>query len=286
MILLPATSAVNKKRYGCSIGSCGFFSLGSTAGYEPGRLNTVTARGARPQGPDPGRNADYAGRRQTVTSAGDDREIRRLGNYLLLTLIVVSVFIVPAVPAFTESPMPELLLMAIFLVTSLTMRRRRGLIMTLAVASIIIEAISSHYEFAVLRALSRLVPVILFSLVVFGLVRQVARASKVTGHVILEAINGYLLVGLFFAMIAQGIVNLDRGALTLGAAGGGNTWGNITYFTFVTFTTLGYGDVVPLKPYMKSLAALTGIAGQIYIAVIIALLVGKFASAGKAGNGD
>jgi voltage-gated potassium channel Kch len=49
------------------------------------------------------------------------------------------------------------------------------------------------------------------------------------------------------------------------------------YYTFVTFTTLGYGDIVPQTPVARSLAILISITGQIYIAIIIALLVGKFA---------
>jgi hypothetical protein len=50
------------------------------------------------------------------------------------------------------------------------------------------------------------------------------------------------------------------------------------YYTFVTFTTLGYGDIIPLQPISKSLALLISISGQIYIAIIIAMLVGKYAS--------
>jgi hypothetical protein len=50
------------------------------------------------------------------------------------------------------------------------------------------------------------------------------------------------------------------------------------YFSFVTLATLGYGDIVPLKPYTRSLATLITITGQFYIAIIVALLVGKFSA--------
>jgi ABC-type uncharacterized transport system permease subunit len=53
------------------------------------------------------------------------------------------------------------------------------------------------------------------------------------------------------------------------------------YYTFATLTTIGYGDVVPLAPYSKSLAMLIGVSGQIYIAAIIALLVGKYAGGAR-----
>jgi hypothetical protein len=50
------------------------------------------------------------------------------------------------------------------------------------------------------------------------------------------------------------------------------------YFTFVTFATLGYGDIVPKTPCAKSLATLIAVVGQLYLATIIAMLVGKYAS--------
>ena len=50
------------------------------------------------------------------------------------------------------------------------------------------------------------------------------------------------------------------------------------YYTYVTISTLGYGDLVPISPAGRSIATLISLSGQIYIAVIIAMLVGKFAS--------
>jgi len=50
------------------------------------------------------------------------------------------------------------------------------------------------------------------------------------------------------------------------------------YFSMVTFTTLGYGDMTPQTSAGMSLATLIAVTGQIYVAVIIAMLVGKFSS--------
>jgi voltage-gated potassium channel Kch len=59
---------------------------------------------------------------------------------------------------------------------------------------------------------------------------------------------------------------------------------NYIYFGFVTLTTLGYGDVVPLTPAAKSLAIFTSITGQMYVAIIIAALVSKYLSQPKKNN--
>ncbi|MBP9549246.1 MAG: hypothetical protein KBE86_08845, partial [Chitinophagales bacterium] len=50
------------------------------------------------------------------------------------------------------------------------------------------------------------------------------------------------------------------------------------YFTFISLATLGYGDFLPVSPFARSMSAFMGITGQIYIATVIALLIGKFSS--------
>ena len=50
------------------------------------------------------------------------------------------------------------------------------------------------------------------------------------------------------------------------------------YYTFITYTTTGYGDFLPRSPLSKSLAMLIGVTGQLYVAIIIAMLVGKYAT--------
>jgi voltage-gated potassium channel len=53
------------------------------------------------------------------------------------------------------------------------------------------------------------------------------------------------------------------------------------YYTFMTYTTTGYGDIVPTHPISKSLAVLISVSGQLYVAIIIAMLVGKYATLKK-----
>ena len=62
-------------------------------------------------------------------------------------------------------------------------------------------------------------------------------------------------------------------------------FGASVYFSFVTLTTLGYGDILPLTDRARSLAYLEAVIGQIYLAVLVGKLVGMFVSA-KAGNDD
>jgi hypothetical protein len=50
------------------------------------------------------------------------------------------------------------------------------------------------------------------------------------------------------------------------------------YYSFVTMTTLGYGDLLPLREESRSLSILLSILGPMYVAILIAMLVGKYSS--------
>ena len=53
------------------------------------------------------------------------------------------------------------------------------------------------------------------------------------------------------------------------------------YFSFVTMTTLGYGDVTPISSTAKSTTIIIAVAGQLYLTILVAMLVGKFLSKPK-----
>jgi len=54
--------------------------------------------------------------------------------------------------------------------------------------------------------------------------------------------------------------------------------GDLLYFSFVSLTTVGYGDVLPVSAFAKRLAVFESAMGSIYMAVIIAMIVGRYMS--------
>jgi len=105
------------------------------------------------------------------------------------------------------------------------------------------------------------------------LLADLFRKRRVTGASISAALCAYLLVGLTFAFVYN---VLGRTAFT-GTASSDPL--EFAYFSFVTLTTLGYGDVLPVAPYARSLAALEALAGQIVLVVLVARLVGLHVAA-------
>jgi hypothetical protein len=118
----------------------------------------------------------------------------------------------------------------------------------------------------------------IFFLILLALIvlRQVFKEGHINAYRIMGAVAVYLIVGLAFANGYQ-LIFLVRDtafAFSSGFAGGEVFFSRFLYFSFVTLTTLGYGDITPLDPAAKSLVMLQGILGMLFPAIMITRLVG------------
>lgn len=109
--------------------------------------------------------------------------------------------------------------------------------------------------------------------------RQVVFGTELNTNRLVGVICVYLLLGVIWAL-AYSLVELAApGSLTGVEPDAEGGWGsNWIYFSFVTLTTLGYGDITPVSATARSLAYLQAIAGQFYIAVLVAGLVSAYIS--------
>jgi voltage-gated potassium channel len=85
----------------------------------------------------------------------------------------------------------------------------------------------------------------------------------------------YLLLGIIWATVYMMLAEYRPGAfdgLTFGSWH--ETFPNLLYFSFITLTTIGYGDITPAAPVAQFLAFMEAIIGQFYMAVLVASLVG------------
>jgi hypothetical protein len=105
--------------------------------------------------------------------------------------------------------------------------------------------------------------------------RAVFGPGRVTYHRVVGAVLLYLSIGLVFVALFGFVALSVPDAFTNLAALKGDfaIAGNLIYFSFVTLTTTGYGDIAPLHPYARGLANIEAIIGQIYPATLLARLV-------------
>ena len=123
-----------------------------------------------------------------------------------------------------------------------------------------------------LDAASWLITGVTLSIVV---ARAVFAPGKVTYHRVIGAVLLYLSIGLIFvALFCFVALRIPNAFTGLGPLRDNlAVAGNLIYFSFVTLTSVGYGDIVPLHPFARGLANVEAIIGQLYPATLLARLV-------------
>lgn len=115
----------------------------------------------------------------------------------------------------------------------------------------------------------------LLALLLIMTLRSILQAGSITKNVIFGSLCGYILIGYFGAFLAMAISVMYPGSYNIS---GDLQNVDAIYYSFITMTTLGYGDLLPLSAQSKSLAILLSILGPMYVAILIAMLVGKYSS--------
>ena len=94
---------------------------------------------------------------------------------------------------------------------------------------------------------------------------------RVTHNTLCRAVSAYILLGVAWAGFYQMVVLVDPSAINPPLSE--QNWGTNLYFSFTALTTLGFGDIVPVSAYARSLVMIESIIGPMYLAVLIARLV-------------
>jgi len=111
------------------------------------------------------------------------------------------------------------------------------------------------------------------------LLRFVIVAKKVNSDLIFASLCAYLLVALVWSRIYILIELFVPGSFSIDATlfqSGEEIAALFTYYSFVTISTLGYGDVAPITQLARSWAAMEAILGQLYLAIVVARLMGLY----------
>ncbi len=122
---------------------------------------------------------------------------------------------------------------------------------------------------------------ILIAFVVANLLRFVLRAPSVNADVLCASISAYLMLGLMWTLAYWLVDQLTPGgAFSFNTNGGTRSINGFTgfYFSFITLSTVGYGDITPVSRMARWLAAMEAMTGLLYVAVLIARLVALYST--------
>ncbi len=130
---------------------------------------------------------------------------------------------------------------------------------------------------------------IFYLFTIVSILQHIFRGRKITADTVYGAMSVYLLLGITWAF-AYSLVELNFPGSFKGLHGdlsleGGERF-DFIYYSFVTLTTLGYGDITPLSSQARSLSILQAVTGVLFTATLVARLVAGLGSPSRNKDAD
>ncbi|MEM7808438.1 MAG: potassium channel family protein [Planctomycetota bacterium] len=206
------------------------------------------------------------------------RPLTPLQAHGALTLMVLQLFVAPyamrehgSVSSIVTQTGFHLFLVLIVLGVS-THRLQLGLCIALVAVATGLQFIAPQ-DLGVIRALASLCLVGCGVIALIMSIRRVLLTRHVTLALLSASASIYLLAGVVWAIGYQAIEAITPGAFASSGASQPDDAGTLFYFSFVTLTTLGYGDVSPVTPIARSAAIAEAVFGQLFLVLLIGRLV-------------
>jgi voltage-gated potassium channel len=202
----------------------------------------------------------------------------KVNSALQLVVCFVLLFIVPSLPKEFQFISYFITLIALVLISAFLIEKHNKKYVRVALGIITIRIINHNFGFDNIVMVLDLLTVFLFIWIALLLIKQVM--LKEAGiEMILEAIAGYLLLGIALTLVMGIILILAPNSFSLSGVfleSGPLQFSTNSYYVFITYTTVGYGDIIPVSDIARAFAKLTALSGQLYISVVIAILIGKY----------
>jgi len=210
---------------------------------------------------------------------------RRFSTVQLLIALVVLLVSAPFVEELEGGHVILSFLFSLVLLAAVitVANRKRTLVIALALAIPAITArwINQLRPDLVHAAVFLVFALVLLAYVIGHLLHFILRAPVVTMEVLCASIAAYLMLGLMWT-VAYWLVDqvTPGGAFSFNTERGAHSMNGFTgfYFSFITLSTVGYGDITPVSQAARWLAAMEAMTGLLYVAVLIARLVSLYSS--------
>jgi hypothetical protein len=151
--------------------------------------------------------------------------------------------------------------------------------MTFVVSGVILNVLAINVPSLLLQVVAIILLIGFLLVATMFTMKQVATTNEISADRIVGAICVYLLLGVIWALAYTVLNFILPGSFSGFSPMGGQGWDSEwLYFSFVTMTTLGYGDILPVSATARGFAYIQAIVGQFYIAVLVAGLVSAYVS--------
>ncbi len=226
--------------------------------------------------------------------AARDRQGGALGRHSVMLASLIFMFV--ALPLLEWAPGRgtrfPILLCLVLLAATYVNRTQRWILwaaVVLGVGTIAGLAIAHTSGSSGARIIAELLGLGLLGFTTFVLLNTLVQARYVKIDTLIGGICVYLLIGLCFALVYRLLVDVSPGAFVSGGEALAASLDDpstlstrLLYFSFITLTTVGYGDITPHDELAQMLSASEAIIGQLYLAIFIARMMGLYMGNGRA----
>jgi len=201
---------------------------------------------------------------------------------ILLILLLFMLVLAPFLDVFVQTRILAdvfLTTIFIFIIYSIRLKRSQAIISLFLVLPLIITTWSEYFvEIRTISLLTRIFGALFFAYAAINILRIIVKSEKVTRESIFAAIVAYLLIALMWAFLYMILDMVSPGSFSFPDKGFQGETMRYEYLSFVTITTLGYGDITPVTDQASAMVIMEAVIGQIYLVVLVAWLVGMHVS--------
>jgi hypothetical protein len=210
--------------------------------------------------------------------------IKLLSDHSHITLIVSILLLIFFSPYYRDALLSNyfnfIFLSFILISAILTLKKSSDMLKVVKRAGyliVILTLITAITENSYLELVNRILFLLFFILVAINLLLGIIRSREVDADLIYSAVAVYVLFGFCGAVLAAVIMFFEPTAFSLNSTYS-SQFHQFLYFSFITITSTGYGDILPITPLARTHAMLLALFGQLYLTVIIGILIGKYLS--------
>ena len=201
---------------------------------------------------------------------------------ILLILILLMLVLTPFLDKFVQTRILMdvfLTVIFIFIIYTIRLKRSQAIIASTLALPLIFATWSTYFvEIKTLSLLTRIFGSLFFAYAAINILRIIVKSEEVTRETIFAAIVAYLLIALMWAFLYMILELASPGSFSFPDWGSRGETMQFEYLSFVTITTLGYGDITPVTDQASALVLIEAVVGQIYLVVLVAWLVGMHVS--------